>query len=291
MNGLDLWNKLELTDERFTKRFDKGSFRGTAVDAIYNIKRVTEQLGPVGFAWGWHIVKDELVKFEAGDVGSQSEPTWVHNCVVRAWFRQDDGSIREVEHVGSTIAARFVGRGPNRRFMVDDEYAKKSVTDALSKIMVSLGASADIWLGRFDGNKYVPPVNGDRTASDSDAARSFDGEAESLFSGPQAGPGGDAFSRAAESDAFRPDGLPAPRTRTVEDNGLLAEARGHLLAVRGMDGAGLRETRNWLRLSPDGRQPSRWTQLGALDRELRDELAAAMNRRAAELGISLKEAA
>lgn len=280
MNGLDLWNKLELTDERFTKRFDKGSFRGTAVDAIYNIKRVTEQLGPVGFAWGWHIVKDELVKFEAGDVGSQSEPTWVHNCVVRAWFRQEDGSTREVEHVGSTIAARFVGRGPNRRFMVDDEYAKKSVTDALSKIMVSLGASADIWLGRFDGNKYVPPVNGDRTASDSDAVRSFDGEAES-----------DAFSRAEEAD-----GLPAPRTRTIEDTGsdassLLAEARGHLLAVRGMDGAGLREARNWLRLSPDGRRPSRWTQLGTLDRELRDELAAAMNRRAAELGISLKEAA
>ena len=31
------------------------------------------------------------------------------------------------------------------------------MTDALSMIMVSLGASADIWLGRFDGNKYVAP--------------------------------------------------------------------------------------------------------------------------------------
>jgi hypothetical protein len=252
--GLQLWDSLELTDAAFTKRFDKGNFKGTAVDAIYNIKRVTEQLGPVGFAWGWHIVKDELVKFDGGDVGSQSEPTWIHNCVVRAWFRQEDGSTREVEHVGSTIAARWVGRGPNRRFMVDDEYAKKSVTDALSKIMVSLGASADIWLGRFDGNKYVPPT-------------------------------GNGHEEAEQDD------LPAPRANAVEDDALVAEARSHLAGVRGMDGATLREARNWLRLSPDGKRPSRWLLLGQVDRDLRDGLAAAMNGRAAELGISLKEAA
>ena len=251
MNGLELWNKLELTDERYTKRFDRGNFKGTAVDPVYNIKRVTELLGPVGFAWGWHVVKDELVTF-----GPAEEPTWIHNCVVRAWFRQADGGVREVEHVGCTIAARHVGRGPNRRFMVDDEYAKKSVTDALSKIMVSLGASADIWLGRFDGNKYVPPS---------------------------------LSLQQPEEDETLP--TPAPRTRTVEDNGLLAEARGHLVTVAGMDAAALREARDWLRLSPEGEEPSRWVQLGGLDRELREELAAAMNRRAVELGISLKEAA
>lgn len=246
-DGLELWDKLEPTDPAFTKRFDKGNFKGTAVDAVYNIKRVTEQLGPVGFAWGWHIVRDELVKFDDG-----AEPTWIHNCVVRAWFRQPDGGTREVEHVGSTIAARHVGRGPNRRFMVDDEYAKKSVTDALSKIMVGLGASADIWLGRFDGNKYAAP---------------------------------------AGAAAPVEDELPAPRPRAVEEDGLLAEARSHLHAVRGMDGTTLREARNWLRLSPDGVKPSRWLLLGTADRDLRDQLASAMNNRAAELGISLKEAA
>ena len=99
--GLELWDSLEFTDAAYTKRFDKGNFKGTAVDAIYNVKRVTEQLGPVGFAWGWHIVKDELVKFDAGD-----EPTWIHNCVVRAWFRQEDGSTREVDNPIATANAR-----------------------------------------------------------------------------------------------------------------------------------------------------------------------------------------
>ena len=85
--------------------------------------------------------------------------------------------------------------------------------------------------------------------------------------------------------------LPPPRARAVEDESLVAEARSHLMAVRGMDGATLREARNWLRMSPDGVKPSRWTLLGQVDRDLRDELASAMNRRATELGISLKEAA
>ena len=58
-----------------------------------------------------------------------------------------------------------------------------------------------------------------------------------------------------------------------------------------MDAANLREARNWLRLAPRPGEQTRWTQLGSLDRDLRDELAAAMNKRAAELGISLKEAA
>jgi hypothetical protein len=150
--GATLWNHLEPTEDRWTKRFDKGNFKGTAVDAVYNMRRVTEALGPVGFAWGWTVIGDKLDHFGQGG----DNPTTIHTAIVRAWFRQPDGSTREVDQVGQTIAARMVGRGNDRRYAVDDEYAKKSVTDALSKIMLALGASADIWLGRFDGNKYVP---------------------------------------------------------------------------------------------------------------------------------------
>jgi hypothetical protein len=119
--------------------------------------------------------------------------------------------------------------------------------------MVALGASADIWLGRFDGNKYVPP--------------------------------------AAEAGNGEGDELPPPRARAIDGTDLIAQVRAQLAGIRGMDGATLREARNWLRLSPDGKQPSRWLLLAQFDRDLRDELAAAMSRRAAELGISLKEAA
>ncbi|HET6467846.1 MAG TPA: hypothetical protein VFG43_05655 [Geminicoccaceae bacterium] len=154
--GLRLWNEVEETDLRFVKSFDRGSFKGTAVDAIYNVKRLSERLGPVGFAWGWEVKSERLDTFGEGE-----DQQVIHTCVLRAWFRQPDGSKDHVEHVGHTKAAYWTRPrrpGEKARFVIDEEFAKKSVTDALSKIMVSLGASADIWLGRFDGNKYMQPV-------------------------------------------------------------------------------------------------------------------------------------
>jgi hypothetical protein len=149
-----LWNRLEVSDKRYLKKFDTGKFKGVSVDPIYNIKRVTEELGPVGYAWGWEIKSERSETF-----GEGQELQTIHTAVVRAWFRQEDGSLRHVEHVGTTKLAYWTSAKPGKppRFEVDAEAPKKSVTDALKKIMVSLGASADIWLGRFDGDKYVPP--------------------------------------------------------------------------------------------------------------------------------------
>ncbi len=53
--NLRLWNRLEVSDKRYLKRFDRGSFKGVSVDPAYNLKRVTGELGPVGFAWGWEV--------------------------------------------------------------------------------------------------------------------------------------------------------------------------------------------------------------------------------------------
>lgn len=152
--GLDLWNRLEFTDKNYTKPVSRpGGFKGTAVDPVWNLKRVTEQLGPVGFFWGWKVLNERLDTF-----GEGQDAVTIHSLTVRAWFAQDDGSVREVDHIGHTKVAhwtRAYKQGEPRRFDVDEEFGKKSLTDALSKIMMSLGASADIWLGRFDGNKYV----------------------------------------------------------------------------------------------------------------------------------------
>ena len=177
--GLSLWNRLEETDVRYVKSFDRGSFKGTAVDATYNVKRVSDLLGPVGYAWGWEVKSERLDTFGVGE-DSQT----IHTCVLRAWFRQPDGSKEFVEHVGHTKAAYWTRPrrpGDKPRFVVDEEFAKKSVTDALSKVMVNLGASADIWLGRFDGNKYVHPSEEAANANGAAATAPAKGEEAALI--------------------------------------------------------------------------------------------------------------
>lgn len=167
--NLAMWNRLEVSDPAQTKPFDRGQFKGTAVDALYNVKRLTGELGRVGEAWGWEVKSERLDTFGVGE-----DQQVIHTCVLRAWFRQPgDGSKEYVEHVGHTKAAYWTRPrrpGDKPRFVVDEEFAKKSVTDALSKIMVSLGASADVWLGRFDGNKYVAPGDEGNGTADQKAA-------------------------------------------------------------------------------------------------------------------------
>lgn len=157
IEGLALWNKIEVTDPRFTKKFDRGQFKGTAVDALMNVKRLTEHFGPVGQNWGWTILNERLDTFGEGD-NAQT----IHSLTLRLWFVHD-GEKREFDHIGHTKVA-YWSRSQPPRLVVDDEFGKKSLTDALAKAMSCLGASADVWLGRFDGNKHYQPPEQDEPA-------------------------------------------------------------------------------------------------------------------------------
>jgi uncharacterized short protein YbdD (DUF466 family) len=39
--------------------------------------------------------------------------------------------------------------------MVDADFAKKMETDALTKVLSKMGFNADVFMGRYDDNKYV----------------------------------------------------------------------------------------------------------------------------------------
>lgn len=146
-DNLKLWDALQTTDPDFTQKFDNGTFSGVSVNATYNIKRVTEQLGPVGQFWGWHIVNSEFHRFDTPDGDRVT-----HILTLRVWFRQKDGTERYVDSIGTTPAAYPT---KTQKYVVDNDAAKKSLTDALSKAMMALGASADIWLKYYDDRDYV----------------------------------------------------------------------------------------------------------------------------------------
>jgi hypothetical protein len=150
-NNLKEWNALEETDPKYTKTFGgAGSFQGTAVSAIYNVKRVTEQLGPVGVGWGWKVLNEYYKEAPADSAGGP--PDIVHVLHVRFWRRLEDGTFGHWETFGCTPFAYATRNG---RRIVDADAPKKSLTDALSKGMSVLGASADIWMNDFNDNRYV----------------------------------------------------------------------------------------------------------------------------------------
>jgi len=152
-NHLDLWDSVQATDPKYTKKFSRGGgFSGTAINATYLAKKATEKFGPLGIGWGV-IVEDEtwaegapIIDDKWGKVGTEL----IHVLRIVLWYDWQ-GTRGEVRHYGQTT---FVGKNKHGVF-TDEEAPKKSLTDAMSKALSLLGFASDVHLGLYDDNKYV----------------------------------------------------------------------------------------------------------------------------------------
>jgi hypothetical protein len=102
--------------------------------------------GPFGIGWG---VGEERFEFK------ELRDTTLLLYTAKMFFEWDSriGSI----NIASSIKAAYP-KADGSRFIVDDECMKKAQTDALTKGLSFLGFNADVFLGKFDDNKYVESV-------------------------------------------------------------------------------------------------------------------------------------
>lgn len=145
------WAALFQTDPRHTKIVKEGGRTYTAVDAYWKIQRATEHFGPCGQGWGWS--KPEFSVVTAAD-------TQILVCQLELWWVEPGepfGAARRfIPAVAACPLASIVKRGtPQEYVKVDDDAWKKAETDAVTKGLTRLGIAGDVFLGFFDGNKYV----------------------------------------------------------------------------------------------------------------------------------------
>lgn len=134
MDHLKFWRSVEKTDPAHTKHVaQRGGF--TAIDAYYQIRSATEQWGPLGDAWHYE------VDLQLVPIGEQA--TWLARIALYTPL----GEHHPVVQYGCKSA------GASGR--VDEDAPKKAVTDGLTKCLSLIGFNADVFLGRFDDNKYV----------------------------------------------------------------------------------------------------------------------------------------
>lgn len=159
--NLALWESVQATDPDYTKSFSRsGGFRGTAINHTYQQKRATQAFGPKGLGWGSKILDE---KYQEGAPILHKDQVIgreiVHVVRIELWYDLDvrgkdgifDTKRGSTEAFGQTT---FVGQNKHGVY-TDEEAPKKSLTDAESKALASLGFSADVHLGLFDDNKYV----------------------------------------------------------------------------------------------------------------------------------------
>jgi hypothetical protein len=131
-DNLRIWSKVEKTNPAHTKQVNqRGGF--TAVSANYQILAATEQFGPIGIGWG----------YIAGD------PLVVETLIfvpVTLWHGSRENTF------GPMLGCE---EWKDKNGRIDSDAGKKATTDAVTKLLSQLGFNADVFLGKFDDQKYV----------------------------------------------------------------------------------------------------------------------------------------
>lgn len=131
-DNMRIWRAVEKTDPAHTKKVNqRGGF--TAISAHYQVMRATETFGPIGIGWGYI---DGAPIFEDGLV------------IVPVTIWHGDRANTFGPLYGSAEMRDSRGK-------LDSDAPKKASTDGLTKGLSQLGFNADVFLGKFDDNKYV----------------------------------------------------------------------------------------------------------------------------------------
>lgn len=158
-NNLDLWNKVEKTNPKYTKNAKVGGNKITAISPQYQIMQVTEQFGPYGINWGFKNIEFDFTLVESQFMKDVTEGSWPNIKVVgkesanmgmvvfKATFFYPNGEFPIVNSI-----SLFTNNDMSK---LDDQFAKKVETDTLTKAISKLGFNADIFMGKFDDQRYV----------------------------------------------------------------------------------------------------------------------------------------
>ncbi len=134
-DNLRIWSAVEKTDPKQTTHVNqRGGF--TAINANYQIMNATKQFGPIGIGWGYTtdtpIFHDTLIFVP-----------------VTLWHGDRANTF------GPMLGCE---EWKSAKGHIDSDASKKATTDGLTKLLSQLGFNADVFLGKFDDQKYVSEV-------------------------------------------------------------------------------------------------------------------------------------
>ena len=160
--NLKLWKKVEKTNPKYTKKAKVGGLNITAIAPQFQIMNATEQFGAYGEKWGFRNINF--------DYSITNTPITLR---VVDWNTKQEDVINSIIGLVGFKATFFFPNGEfeitnsikiftdNKHSKIDDNYAKKLETDALTKALSKLGFNADIFLGKFDDVRYLEEVTKD----------------------------------------------------------------------------------------------------------------------------------
>lgn len=159
-----VWDSFPKTDPQYTKGNQQGGRKSTSITPVYMVKLATDALGPIGVGWGYSVIEERfdngapIVLIQAKDTENKLPVYMVdggsivyeknHTVLVELWIKGSDKTFCQYGHTKYSYMTK------NGKYYVDDEYGKKSITDAMTKCLSLLGVCSDVYMGEFDDAGY-----------------------------------------------------------------------------------------------------------------------------------------
>jgi len=150
-DNLKLWGAVEKTNPAYTKKANVKGNKITSIAPQYQVKNATEQFGAYGEKWGFKSIDLDYSMLSIGLV------------IFKGVFFFPGGEFPIINSIGAYK--------DNAKTKIDDDFAKKVETDALTKALSKLGFNADIFMGLFDDTRYVNDMMAEFAPTDSDIER------------------------------------------------------------------------------------------------------------------------
>ncbi len=165
MSNSNIWDSFPKTDPQYTKGNNQGGRKSTSITPVYMVKLATDALGPIGKGWGYNVIEERfddgapIVLIQAANTENKL-PVYMmdggnivyeknHTVLLEMWIADSDKTYCQYGHT------RYSYMTKNGKYYVDDEYGKKSITDAMTKCLSLLGVCSDVYMGEFDNGDYV----------------------------------------------------------------------------------------------------------------------------------------
>jgi len=159
-DNLKLWDSFGKTDPKYTKAANVDGNKQTSLSGNYMVKLATESLGAIGEGWGYKILEErfdntkpimtkgnnglELMKDGDLIVWEQN-----HTILIEMWHGNRENTFTQFGHT----KYRYM-KSDGSKMIIDNEYAKKSLTDAMKKCLSLIGVCSDVFMGEFDDVSY-----------------------------------------------------------------------------------------------------------------------------------------
>lgn len=140
MDNMEIYEKARSVPDNAKKQFDNGTFKGTDINPMWRIKKLTELFGAAGIGWYYEIISER---------SETHHDTTMAIVDINLYVKVDGEWSKPIYGTGGNALVKNTRNG----LKASDEGYKMALTDALSVACKALGIGADVYFEK-DKTKY-----------------------------------------------------------------------------------------------------------------------------------------